>query len=171
MLLFLDTEYTGYGPPAPKLISLALVAEDGQREFYVELTNTWQIADCTEFVRRNVIPLLGGSGHTLIEARAKLHAWLSDAPRAVQAACDSATDFRFLMAMLGSSAAPNLADSYFDLRPLIDSTIYDSTVASYHRANRREHHALVDARAYRLGWLAWMDSRKGKGVLHVRNPA
>jgi hypothetical protein len=30
---------------------------------------------------------------------------------------------------------------------------------------------LADARAYRLGWLAWMDSRKGKGVLRAGNPA
>ncbi len=51
MLLFLDTEYTGFGQPHPKLISLALVAEDGRREFYIELTDTWQVEDCTEFVR------------------------------------------------------------------------------------------------------------------------
>jgi hypothetical protein len=169
MLLFLDTEYTGYGPPAPKLISLALVAEDGQREFYVELTDTWQIADCTEYVRNNVVPLLGGSEHTLPEARAKLLAWLGDAPRAVQAACDSVTDFRFLLNMLGPSGAQNLAHTYFDLRPLIDSTIYDTTVARYYRGDQREHHALADARAYRLGWLAWMDSRKGKGTSHLSN--
>jgi hypothetical protein len=168
MLLFLDTEYTGYGPTAPKLISLAMVAEDGQREFYVELTDTWQIADCTEYVRSNVVPLLGGSEHTLSEARAKLHDWLAHAPRAVQAACDSATDFRFLLEMLGAGTAPNLANSYFDLRPLIDSTIYDRTVARYYREDQREHHALADARAYRLGWLAWMDSRKGKSRLHAK---
>jgi hypothetical protein len=169
MLLFLDTEYTGYGPSAPKLISLALVAEDGQREFYVELTDTWQISDCTDFVRSKVVPLLGGSEHTLVEARAKLHAWLSCAPRSVQAACDSGIDFEFLMNLLGTARGPNLVNGYFDLRPLIDSTIYHSTVVAAYRSDPREHHALVDARSYRLGWLAWMDSRKRTGTSRDHN--
>ena len=60
MLLFLDTEYTGLGQPDPGLISLALVAEDGRQEFYVELTDTWQRADCNGFVRREVLPRLDG---------------------------------------------------------------------------------------------------------------
>ncbi|CAH2920018.1 MAG: hypothetical protein CPSOU_3559 [uncultured Paraburkholderia sp.] len=38
MLLFLDTEYTGLRQHTPKLISLGMVSEDGQREFYVELS-------------------------------------------------------------------------------------------------------------------------------------
>lgn len=160
MLLFLDTEYTGFGTSDPKLISLALVAEDGRREFYVELNDTWQLTDCTHFVRNKVLPLLGGPQHTSMEARTKLHAWLNDAPRSVQAACDSTTDFSFLMTLLGPLDAPNLATSYFDLRPLIDSTAYDSTVAASYQVDPRQHHALVDARAYRLAWLAWMDSRK-----------
>ncbi len=54
MLLFLDTEYTGYGQAIPQLISLALVAEDGKREFYVEIADTWRVADCTAFVKREV---------------------------------------------------------------------------------------------------------------------
>jgi hypothetical protein len=36
-LLFLDTEYTDFSQSQAKLISLALVAKDGQREFYAEL--------------------------------------------------------------------------------------------------------------------------------------
>lgn len=160
MLLFLDTEYTGLDQPNPKLISLALVAEDGHREFYVELSDTWLVEDCTKFVRNEVLPLLDGLSSTYEQARAALRAWLNEAPRFVQAACDSATDFVFLLDLLGAPRAPNLAKTYFDLRPLIDSTIYDSTVAAYYQTDPREHHALVDARAYRLGWLAWMDGRK-----------
>jgi hypothetical protein len=74
------------------------------------------------------------------------------------------TDFFFLLDLLGTPRAPNLAVSYFDLRPLIDSTVYDSTVATCYQTNPREHHALVDARAYRLGWLAWMENRKSIGL-------
>lgn len=161
MLLFLDTEYTGLGQRQPKLISLALVAEDGQREFYVELANTWEPADCSNFVMREVLPLLGGPRVSRAEARAALRTWLADAPRAVQVACDSETDWHFLLDLLEPDRPENLAARYFDLRPLIDTTIYDRAVQDYYIKDRRVHHALVDARAYRYGWLAWMDARKG----------
>ena len=58
MLLFLDTEYTGFDSPTPTLISLGIVTEDGQREFYVELKDTWKEADCSKFVKREVLPVL-----------------------------------------------------------------------------------------------------------------
>jgi hypothetical protein len=43
MFLFLDTEYTGSceWTCEPKLMSLTLVTEDGHREFYVELADTY----------------------------------------------------------------------------------------------------------------------------------
>ncbi len=160
MLLFLDTEYTGLEQPLPKLISLALVAEDGSREFYVELADTWIFEDCSPFVQREVLPLLDGSRLFHGEARAELRAWFDHAPRAVQAACDSETDWRFLLDLLGQPLPTNLADRRYDLRPLIDTTIYDRTVAVSYQADAHEHHALADARAYRRGWLAWMDARK-----------
>ncbi|MFM0342456.1 3'-5' exonuclease family protein [Paraburkholderia fungorum] len=160
MLIFLDTEYTGLNQTAPKLISLALVAEDGRREFYIELADTWTLDDCNSFVKHEVVPLLDGPRWSRTEAGASLRAWFADAPRSVQAACDSITDWQFLLDLLGSPLPANLVDHYFDLRPLIDTVIYDRTVAEYHKANAREHHALADARAYRRGWLAWMDARK-----------
>ncbi|WP_082722320.1 3'-5' exoribonuclease [Burkholderia mayonis] len=160
MLLFLDTEYTGYSQAAPQLISLALVAEDGKREFYVELADTWLLADCTEFVKREVILLLTGPRRSTVQARSDLKTWFADCPRNVQVACDSATDFGFLLDLLGSPLPVNLASHYFDLRPLIDLSIYDQAVSAYYQIDNRVHHALVDARAYRHGWLAWMDSRK-----------
>lgn len=163
MLIFLDTEYTGLGQVSPKLISLALVAEDGRREFYVEVTDTWRSDDCTEFVRREVLPLLEGPYRTSIEARDELRAWFADAPRQVQVACDSDTDFRFLLDLLGAPRPANLAPRYFDLRPLVDTTIYDRAVTAYYRADNRAHHALADTRAYRRGWLAWMDASKSVG--------
>ncbi|ENG0237448.1 3'-5' exoribonuclease [Burkholderia multivorans] len=159
MLLFLDTEYTGLGPQ-PKLISLALVAEDGSREFYAELADTWTPDDCTPFVQREVLPLLAGPRLLRADACAALREWFDHAPRAVQAACDSETDWHFLLDLLGRPLPANLADRHYDLRPLIDTTIYDRTVAASYTADAREHHALADARAYRRGWLAWMDSRK-----------
>lgn len=160
MLLFLDTEYTGYDQPRPKMISLALVAEDGSREFYVELADTWSIDDCSGFVRREVVPLLAGLGVPRAKARIDLRDWLAEGPRAVQVACDSETDWFFLLDLLGAPLPINLGRRYYDLRPLIDTTVYDQAVAACYKKGAREHHALDDARAYRRGWLAWMDSRK-----------
>ncbi|NYH23816.1 hypothetical protein [Paraburkholderia bryophila] len=160
MLLFLDTEYTGLGQRSPQLISLGIVAEDASREFYIELADMWRTEDCSDFVRGRVLPLLEGMSLPFLQARARLRDWFLNAPRAVQIACDSGTDFRFLLELLGSPLPANLAATYFDLRPLIDTGVYDRTVSNCYQHDNRIHHALVDARAYRKGWLAWMDERK-----------
>jgi hypothetical protein len=162
MLIFLDTEYTGLGQPSPKLISVGLVAEDGRREFYVELEDTWIPEECSDFVRQQVLPLLEGPAMPLLQARHSLLDWLAASPRAVRAACDSMTDFRFLLDVLGEARPLNLATAPFDLRPLVDTSVYHEAVMAHYRTDSREHHALVDARAYRKGWLAWMDARKAE---------
>lgn len=41
MFFFLGTEYIGLPQLTPKLISRGIVSEDGRREFYVDLTDTW----------------------------------------------------------------------------------------------------------------------------------
>lgn len=56
MKLYLDCEFTQLSSAA-KLISLALVAEDGS-EFYVELLDTWSHQDCSDFVIEIVLPQL-----------------------------------------------------------------------------------------------------------------
>ncbi len=59
MLIFFDTEFTGLHWEA-KQISIGLKAEDG-RVFYAELSDTYEIADCGDFVCSTVLPLLEGS--------------------------------------------------------------------------------------------------------------
>lgn len=75
--LFLDCEFTQL-TSAAKLISLALVAEDW-REFYVELQETWQVDDCSEFVKKIVLPQLWGGEYAkpLTEARSALLRFLA----------------------------------------------------------------------------------------------
>jgi hypothetical protein len=160
MRLFLDTEYSGYGRRDPSLISMALVAEDGHREFYVELSDTWDISECSTFVREYVLPLLDGHKLTLVDARSSLRFWLEESPRNLQIACDSPRDFILFKLLLGSPWIQKLYPEYLDLRPLIDTVVYDKAVDSYYAKDPRRHHALVDARAYRRGWLAWQDNRK-----------
>ena len=158
MLVFLDTEYTGLSHPARKLLSLALVAEDGRTEWYAELDG-WEFADCDPWVQGHVVPLMIGPRLSRDAAKASLQDWFAARPRRVQAACDSIIDWHFLLGLLGDLPA-NLAAQRHDLAPLINIPSYNNTLTAYFAKGRPEHHALHDARAYRLGWLAWMDARK-----------
>ena len=52
----------------------------------------------------------------------------------------------------------NVCSVLYDLRPLIDTSVYDRAVAHYHtHPDHPWHHALHDATAHRAGLLAWMD--------------
>lgn len=164
MLIFLDTEYTGLGQSIPKLISIAMVPEDGKNQFYaeIEMGDGWAKHDCNEFVLSEVLPLLKGGEYRVTRTRLKesMLAWIATLPRAVQIACDSETDFRFLKQVLNADWPEKLDRRYLDLRPMVDTTVYDQTVQRYQTSERPAHNALNDAHAYRLGWLAWMEVRK-----------
>lgn len=77
MKLFLDCEFTQLNRDT-KLISLALVSEAGH-EYYVELTDTYLVGHCSDFVIQNVLPQLNLAAHgqTLVEAQTSLLAFLS----------------------------------------------------------------------------------------------
>lgn len=76
MKLFLDCEFTQLNKDA-KLISLALVSEAGD-EFYIELTDTYRVKDCSDFVIENVLPQLNlpRYGVAFVEAKAALIVFL-----------------------------------------------------------------------------------------------
>ena len=58
MKIIVDCEFTQLAQNS-KLISLALVSEDG-REIYLELADTYTEADCSDFVVEHVLPQLTG---------------------------------------------------------------------------------------------------------------
>ena len=57
MLIFFDTEFTELGID-PRLISIGLVSEVGDRTFYAELSDTYMPADCGDFARLAMLPKL-----------------------------------------------------------------------------------------------------------------
>lgn len=57
MKIFLDCEFTQLNQES-RLISLALVAESGEK-FYVELTDTYSVEDCSDFVIRRFLGRFG----------------------------------------------------------------------------------------------------------------
>jgi hypothetical protein len=162
MLLFLDTEFTGLNQSCAPLISIALVPADGRNPFYAELNQGegWTRAQCNPFVLSEVLPLLTGPATTLTDLKARLAAWLTTMPRSNQIACDSELDFQYIRQLFFNKWPENLNQKYFDLRPMADTTVFDKAVGRYYTQDRPPHHALHDAHANRLGWLAWADAKK-----------
>ena len=161
MLIFLDTEYTD--EHRRELVSIGMVTEDGQRSVYLErkdFPRSW----CNRFVVDNVLPHFGNAVAapcTMPELGHRLRAWFQTLPRHVQLACDSPIDRDLLLTAIGGAMPPNVSPIPYDLRPLIDTTVYDKAVARYHEHPAHPwHHALHDALAHRAGWLAWMDHNR-----------
>ncbi len=168
MLIFIDTEFTSLDRRETKLISIGLVPADGRDEFYAEIQvgDGWMHDDCSAFVQTEVLPLLWGGKWAVSSAglREQLLTWFAARPRSCQIAADSEIDFRFLKAALMDAWPANLAPHYFDLRGMIDSTIFDHAAQAYYAPDRQPHHALHDARASRRGWLAYADAHKSDGI-------
>lgn len=162
MLIFLDTEFTDFIDC--DLISIGMVSEDGQQVFYAE-RNDYRTEWTNEFVKREVLPYLGANPEAICdraELRRRLWAWFATLPRHVQVACDSTHDQRLLWEAFGEGLPPNLDTKRCELAHLIDTTEFHKAVGNYQAAQGQWHHALHDACANRAGWLAWMDTNKGK---------
>lgn len=93
MKLFLDSEFTQLNRET-KLISLALVSEAGD-EFYVELTDTYRIEDCSDFVIRHVLPQLSQHryGMSFAKAQAALTIFLGSFEGQMLDVCSDAPDW------------------------------------------------------------------------------
>lgn len=147
MKLFLDCEFTQLNKDT-KLISLALVTETGD-EFYVELTDTYAIEDCSEFVVQHVLPQLDTQTHgvTLLEARQALKMFLDRFDGPMEICTDAPSwdwDFFCDLAYVNHkwpqrvlNRPTNLIELFQDLGCEID---IDLTLTQL------PHHALFDAR-------------------------
>lgn len=151
MILFLDTEFTGLGQRWPRLISIGLVSEDGQHEFYAELHAKGYIEKCDPWVKENVLPFLNGGDCVMepVELRQRLAAWIC-ALGTVQIATDSKIDFDLIRATLDPWPA-NIHPKMLHLASQDFAEAVDKIQAENKKL--RQHHALDDAKANRLGWL------------------
>lgn len=137
--IYLDTEFTSLNRYRAQLISLALVVPEGP-EFYVELTDTWTLADCSPFVTNTVLPLLdhGVYGRTTDHARAELLAFLQ-ALGTVEIITDAPDhDWPLLLWLAGPAGLP----ANVHPEPGLLSIDLDADYAS----EEPPHHALQDAR-------------------------
>ncbi len=159
--VYFDTEFTKFRSERdePKLISIGCVAAGGQ-EFYAELTDTYQPSDCTDFVLKTVLPLLGNADAAngrhedarMFESKLayRLSEWVQGFGGEVEFVCDSpAYDWRFVEYLFTFYGWPanlkrNCGTIFFN-SPNIQHR-YDAAVYEYWKANAHlQHHALVDA--------------------------
>lgn len=155
--IFYDTEFTDLNLNA-RLISIGLVDATGSRTFYAELADTYTLADCSPFVRQEVLPLLQDGNHrmSLHELAEQLRRWLAGFAKPVELLSDSTWDHLFIWDIFGSPEAwPEnlLRPGLIELTPAQEQVFVQTIEAGYARGLRR-HHALDDAIANRRGWLA-----------------
>ncbi|MFI8381999.1 hypothetical protein [Pseudomonas sp. NPDC079086] len=137
--IYLDTEFTSLNRYQVKLISLALVVSEGP-EFYVELTDSWAVADCSPFVLDTVLPLLDHTcyGSTTEQARRELLAFLQalDQVEIITDAPDH--DWPLLLWLVGPAGLPA------NVRPEPGRLTID--LDADYNGEEPPHHALQDAR-------------------------
>ncbi len=147
MKLFLDCEFTQLNRDT-KLISLALVSEAGH-EYYVELTDTYLVADCSDFVIQNVLPQLNlpVHGQTMVEAQTSLLAFLSNLEGPLEICSDAPDwdwDFSCQLAYVNHRWPAHVTNRATNLillfRHLETDDIGNVTLPEL------PHHALLDAR-------------------------
>lgn len=143
MNVVVDCEFTQLNSNS-KLISMALVAEDG-RELYFELNDNYTISDCSEFVVERVLPQLTGGQDSMSteNSRNRLLGFLatfdsvdimSDAP---------AWDWEFFCSMAYHQGKwPNNVSN----RPINLIDLYNEMGVEVNEAPELPHHALLDAR-------------------------
>lgn len=159
MKIFFDTEFHDL-VKAPKLISIGFVSEDA-RTFYAELSSTYEVADCSEWVQENVLPLLEG-GEALMsrqQLKGRLRDWLEAFGEPVTLVTDSlAWDWPRIQELFPSAKywPANLEQHpiLLNMNYLNDLEKFEQGVEeAFATGMLRRHHALDDAKANLIGWL------------------
>jgi hypothetical protein len=162
MRLFIDTEFANLQPDKDGhryLISIGCAAEDG-REFYAELTDTWDEHLCSLFTLETVLPLLEGGDCRMgvSEMAARLKTWIEGlTDKEVIMYSDSPEhDWPFMKEIFDYNEWPNnLRQSCGEIYLNNASKIrrYQAGLGQYWKANSaRQHHALVDAKSLLFAW-------------------
>lgn len=155
-------EFTELGI-APRQISIGCISEDGECTFYAEITDTYKLSDCSDFMREAVLPLLecGEARMDMYELTLRLDSWLESFLQPVQLATDSLSwDWRWVQEIF---ILPGIWPGNVESRPLILSQTPEFNLAAEEAfaTGLRRHHALDDARGNRIGWLALASKNNG----------
>lgn len=170
MYLFLDTEFTDF--KHMDLISIGVVSEDGKFEFYQEVNN--HIADYrSDFVNEVVMPLLNPSeyGKSYDWVALLFAEWLDNLPSKDIAIVIDYSGDRFLAEkllqkipskkqirfMLVSDALTQVLQErglFTPAKNTLAMSTFVEEASKYYQQDPRVHHALVDAKSNRHGWIS-----------------
>lgn len=156
--VFLDTEFTGLDQREPRLISLALVPEDGEDALYLELPPPFWVDQASLWTQANVVPHLRG-GEAVVpveEVRERIALWLDRQGRTLRVVTDYPEyDFAFLKAIL-RPWHPSLHPQpvKFGAGSLGESNqrLFENARDSSFSIEQPRHNALADALALRGMW-------------------
>lgn len=151
MRLWLDTEFSKL-EPGHKLISIALVDED-ENFFYAELNDTYQLSDCSDFVKARVLPFLKGGKYVMSEHDCKLALckWIEERNVPCTIGTDAPSwDIPLLRPLLEPCPPENLKDEIFLVR--IPHNVEEDLVLKF---NYDVHNALDDAMVMKKGTLGY----------------
>ncbi len=151
MRVFFDTEFTGLSLLA-KLVSIGLVTEKGDREFYAELSDTYKVEDCSPFCTQVVLPLLqgGSSRQDLASLRTALWTWLEELGPDVELVCDSPRDVLQVEQLFPRGLPENVSVQVLGWRDNLKRRVLNVGRRLHRRHGFRVHHALDDAKVNRL---------------------
>jgi hypothetical protein len=161
MQVFFDTEFSSLNKKDGHryLISVGCVAQDG-REFYAELTDTWDQNLCSIFTIETVLPLLQGGEYEMgvTEMAARLKTWIEGlTEKEVTLRSDAPIyDWPFIQEIFDHEGWPkNLKKKcgtiYFEENRQKHRFI--AGLENYWKTNlSRQHHALVDAKSLLFAW-------------------
>lgn len=171
--LFLDTEFTQLfaANHEPKLISIGLINNEGDKTFYAELTDHYSIEECSDFVREAVLPLLNAPNlpaqvnynavyakMTFAECGEHLRKWIELIAEPVLCFSDAPNfDWPFVQDLFYEQSWPgfllkqprNCVPIQWDKRLKYN----DIANKAYLSREYRRHHALDDAKVMRIARL------------------
>lgn len=180
MLIFLDTEFTDL--LKPDLISIGAITEDGKHSFYEERFD-YDRTLVSDFVRKNVIPYLDNvTVQGKVQVANKFFDWLKSLPQdqSYQIMVDYVGDQVLVMELFEKADDehwPANVDHDFgllfarmtsdciikgsmlnmpinDLNARVRKEFYSAFLNYFYDTKENQHHALSDAKANRVGWIA-----------------
>lgn len=169
-MVFYDCEFSDLSSDSA-LLSIGLVAADGDAELYIEIADVDR-ETTSDFVKEAVLPLFGRHAPEVLSkaaAAVRIETWRdtargSDRQRQIQMIADSSFDWDHFLALFPMRPLREPAwAAEFNLvgrmaQHLLDLSGPDQTsnvaMAMCHQQHGEQHHALVDARALKTGWMA-----------------
>lgn len=176
--LFLDTEFTNL--MNPELISIGIITEDGNHEFYME-RNDYKKDSCSQFVKEMVEPFLMTNGAKFNEISARLYVWLTELEEDYQVIVDYPDDWELFLDLVENLPKNIIGEPCYVypqletnavMKGMKDNSMLE-TILTVRKAFKDgvndffftyklpNHHALNDAKANRYGWLKAMEYLNG----------